>query len=92
MEWIDRKDRLPEIGEDGYSEAVLCFGYKGNHPNEEDFMIYEVMYWKELEEDEQVAIDAWGKKVKYGWSNRWWDTNPDLYNISHWAYLKPPLQ
>jgi hypothetical protein len=90
MAWISVKDKLPEIIEDDYSDEVLCVGHKGTHPNEDVFVRYEIMRWKKLSESEQVLNDWMGKKIKYGWSNRWWDTNPDLYNITHWAYLKPP--
>ena len=90
MEWISVKDKLPEIIEDGYSDKVLCVGHKGTYPNEDGFVRYEIMSWKKLSESEQVLTNWRGKKIKYGWSNRWWDTNPDLYDVTHWAYLKPP--
>jgi hypothetical protein len=89
--WISVDDRLPEIVEDGESELVLCVGHKGTHPNEEGFVRYEIMCWRKLKESEQTLTDYRGK-VKYGWSNRWWDTNPDLYNITHWMPLPKPPQ
>ncbi len=92
MNWIDVKDKMPEILEDGISENVLCFGIKGNYPNDISKAVYEVMCYKELEPEEQIIYKPNGTKVKYGWSNRWWDLNQDLYIVTHWAYLTPPKQ
>ncbi len=88
MNWISVNERHPEIVEEyGESDEVLCVGHKGTHPNEEGFVRYEIMSWKKLSESEQILRDWKGKKIKLGWSNRWWDTNPDLYSVSHWMPL-----
>jgi hypothetical protein len=86
MKWISVKDSLPEIiEEDGQSELVLCVGHKGTHP---DYVQYELMHWTELAKPD--LLDSKGNPIRYGWSNRWWDKNPDLYEVSHWAKLTQP--
>jgi hypothetical protein len=40
------------------------------------------MKWVKL--DKTDLLDHNGKPIQYGWSNRWWDTNPDLYDVHFW--------
>lgn len=87
--WISVKDRLPTIIKDGYSEEVLCVGYKSTN---KESVRYEIMSWMELSESQQTTLNYKWEKIKYGWSNRWWDTNPDLYEITHWTPLSEPLK
>jgi hypothetical protein len=83
--WISVKDRLPEIVEDGQSALVLCVGHKGTHP---EWQQYELMNWIKL--DKPDIMNHKGEWIHYGWSNRWWDRNPDLYEITHWMPLPEP--
>ncbi len=90
--WISVEDRLPELIDDDYSEEVLCVGHKGTHRNDPNFVRYEVMSYEKLCESKQTRINYKGEKILYGWSNDWWNTNPDLYDVSHWMPLpKPPI-
>lgn len=64
-------------------------GRKGTHRNEPDCYIrYEIMQWTKLNRPElKNSKDEW---ILYGWSNRWWDTNPDLYQVEYWIPLPEP--
>jgi len=84
-DWISVEDRLPEIGEDGVSETVLCVGFKCYR---QDTAEYDLMYRKVLEKPE--LKDSRGRWIKEGWSKRWWDTNPDYYGVTHWMPLPVP--
>jgi hypothetical protein len=86
MRWISVTERMPEIVEDGESETVLCVGWKGTHPQQAP--TYELMKWTKLYKPE--LTDYKGRPIEYGWSNRWWDTNPDLYNVHFWCSLVHP--
>lgn len=83
--WISINDRLPEISEDGESELVLCVGRKGTHRDEEGWEQYEIMRYVKL--DMPDMKDSKGQWINYGWSNRWWDRNPDLYEVEYWMPL-----
>jgi hypothetical protein len=84
-DWISVKERLPELLEDDESELVLCVGYKGTHP---DYIQYELMRWVKLDKPDMKNYK--GEWIFYGWSNRWWDRNPDLFQITHCAKLTTP--
>jgi hypothetical protein len=83
--WVSVTDRLPDIVEDGESDLVLCVGHKGTHP---EWKEYELMKWTKL--DKPDIMNHKGEWIHYGWSNRWWDRNPDLYEITHWMPLPTP--
>ena len=83
--WISVKDRLPEILEDGESALVLCAGRKGTHRHEEGWEQYELMRYVKL--DKPDMMNHKGEWIFYGWSNRWWDRNPDLYEVEYWMPL-----
>ncbi len=85
MKWISIDDALPEIGEDGESKLVLCKGTKGTHRGEEGWTEYELMRYTKL--DKPDLKNSKGEWILFGWSNRWWDTNPDLYAVEFWTHL-----
>lgn len=86
--WISVKDRLPEIIDDDCSVEVLVVGWKGTHPH--DTIQYDICSWERLMNPE--FTDYKGNKVLYGWNKRWWDTNPDLYQVHYWTPLPKPPQ
>lgn len=83
--WISVKERLPKIGEDGESDLVLCLGYKMSRI---ETVTYSLMKWIKLNKPDLKNSN--GEWIEYGWSNRWWDTNPDYYNIHLWQPLPSP--
>ncbi len=83
--WISIEERLPEIIEYGESETVLCVGFKCYR---QDTAQYELMRWTILEKPDMK--DSRGRWIERGWSNRWWDTNPDYYGVTHWQPLIEP--
>lgn len=84
-QWISVDERLPEILEDGESEDVLCLGFKKSMP---DTAAYVIMRWKLLEKIE--LLDLKGNPKQHGWSDRWWNINPDGYEIHYWKPLSSP--
>lgn len=84
-DWISVDDKKPEIIEDGQSEEVLCLGFKMGNPNT---ATYALLRWTELENPD--LLDHQGNPIKYGWNDRWWDKNPDYYNIWFWQKLTVP--
>lgn len=81
-EWIRVNERKPEIKEENESDLVLCMGFKSNRP---DMIEYELMRWVKLEKPD--TRDRSGSPIEFGWSKRWWDTNPDHYQIHFWRSL-----
>ncbi len=85
--WISVDDRLPEIKDDDSSDLVFCVGRKGTHRHEPDcgYIEYEIMQYVKLEKPDMK--NSKGEWIQYGWSNRWWDNNPDLYAVEYWMPL-----
>lgn len=81
-EWVSVEDGLPDL-----DEPVLCLGFKCS-PDRLDTAQYEIMHRMYLDKPE--LTDHKGNPVKYGWSTRWWDTNPDMYGIFYWMPLPEP--
>jgi hypothetical protein len=84
-QWISVKERLPDIAEDGESNEVLCLGFKRGR---RDTATYEIMRWIKL--DKPDLLNHKGEPIMYGWSNRWWDTNPDGIDVYFWMPLPEP--
>jgi len=82
--WISVKDHKPPLIDEYESELVLCVGWKSTNPYET--IQYELMTWEKL--NKPKIRNYKGDLIKYGWSNRWWDENPDLYEIHFWKPLK----
>jgi len=76
----------PKLQKMGESDLVLCVDHKGTHP---EWLQYELMKWVKL--DNPDIMDHKGQLIYYGWSNRWWDRNPDLYEITQCTPLTKPI-
>lgn len=83
MDWIDVKDRLPNVGADGYSEPVLVYFGKRLLPEVARYSPYETTFLGGIK---KRTRSHWWSTATYPDSDR----NGPLLEPTHWCKIVYP--